>query len=109
MRVIARKNCNPELAPILTRLSGALQQKSIFQMSGRLTKKDLGTLPATNCPIPILCFIRKIMDKYSIFRYPSNELIRDKQHGFRHLRSTAALLCFVNYSWLKSLELYGQF
>ena len=115
---IVLKMCAVELSPILRELFQYSLEKGIFPENWKsalvqpIPKKGKKSDPNNYRPIALLPVISKVMEKYineSILNFlESNNIISDRQYGFRKHRSTADMLAYVSHIWSQAVEKHGE-
>lgn len=103
------KACAPELSPVLTRLYRLSFRTGIVLKSWKLANvqpvsKKGSRADLTNYrPISITSILCKIMERVLNSRLMAylegNDLLSDRQYGFRRNRSTGDLLVYVTHLW----------
>ncbi|KAJ8713484.1 hypothetical protein PYW07_013854 [Mythimna separata] len=104
---IVLKACAPELSPVLTRLYRLSYRTGIVPKSWKLAnvqpvpKKGSRADPANYRPISITSILCKIMERVLNSRLMAylegNDLLSDRQYGFRRHQSTGDLLVYANH------------
>ena len=115
---IVLKMCAVELTPILRELFQYSLEKGIFPENWKsaliqpIPKKGKKCDPNNYRPIALLPVISKVMEKYineSVLNHlESNNIISDRQYGFRKQRSTADMLAYVSHIWSQAVEGHGE-
>lgn len=115
---IVLKTCAPELTPVLTRLFTLLYSLSEVPSSWKVAivhpipKKGDRTDPSNYRPIAITSILSKVMERVINTRLlaylEENQLINDRQYGFRHGRSTGDLLAYLTHRWAAAIESKGE-
>lgn len=110
--------CAPELTPILTRLfrlsmeTGQVPKAWKFANVQPVPKKGSRADPANYRPISvtsILCkTMERVLNKKLLGYLEVNDLLSDRQYGFRQNRSTGDLLVYATHIWSEALEKYGE-
>ncbi|CAK1594574.1 unnamed protein product [Parnassius mnemosyne] len=104
---IALKVRAPELSPVLTRLFRLLFRTGIVPKSWKqanvqlVPKKGSRTYPANYRSISITSILCKIMERilnaHFMAYLEQNDLLIDRQYGFRRIRSTGNLLAYATH------------
>ena len=112
------KQCAPELAPILTKLFQRCYEVGYCPSQWKIAevvpvpKKGDPSNPSNYRPIAITSVICKVMETLlakNLLKYPEqNNLISDRQYGFRKSRSTGDLLAHVTGLWSNILNVGGE-
>jgi hypothetical protein len=115
---IVLKTCAPELSPVLTRLfrlslkTGLVPQSWKFANVQPVPKKGSRADPSNYRPIAITSILCKIMERVlnnKLLAYlEGNDLLSDRQFGFRRNRSTGDLLIYATHLWGESVERHGE-
>ncbi|CAG4956470.1 unnamed protein product [Colias eurytheme] len=115
---IVLKTCAPELSPILTRLFRLSFKMGVVPKAWKLAniqpvpKKGSRADPSNYRPISITSIICKIMERILNYRLlthlESNDILNDRQYGFRKKRSTGDLLVHASHLWGEALENHGE-
>ncbi|KAL0879124.1 hypothetical protein ABMA27_004075 [Loxostege sticticalis] len=110
--------CAPELAPVLTRLYRLSLKTKIVPKSWKLAnvqpvpKKGSRADPSNYRPIAITSVLCKVMERVlnrKLLSYlEDNDLLSDRQYGFRRGRSTGDLLVYVTHCWGEAIENHGE-
>ncbi|CAH2097689.1 unnamed protein product [Euphydryas editha] len=118
---IVLKNCAAELSPVLTRLYRLSFRSGTVPKAWKLTnvqpvpKKGSRADPANYRPIAITSTLCKVMERVvnnRLLAYlEDNDLLSDRQYGFRQRRSTGDLLVYATHLWgkpsINMLPAYG--
>ncbi|KAJ2945954.1 hypothetical protein O0L34_g4871 [Tuta absoluta] len=110
--------CAPELSPVLTRLfrlflkertvPGAWKLANVQPVPNKGDRAD----PAHYRPIAITSILCKVMERVlnsKLLTYlEDNDLLNDRQYGFRRGRSTGGLLVYVTQCWGEAIEKNGE-
>ncbi|CAH2064889.1 unnamed protein product, partial [Iphiclides podalirius] len=112
------KACAPELSPVLTRLFRLSFETGVVPKSWKLAnvqpipKKGSRADPANYRPISITSILCKTMERILNARLMAyleqNDLLSDRQYGFRRNRSTGDLLVYATHLWGEALENNGE-
>nr|CAH7724573.1 unnamed protein product [Callosobruchus chinensis] len=115
---VVPKKCAPELAPILTRLFCMSYSSGVFPKDWKsaciqsVPKKGSKDDPSNYRPVALLSVISKVVEKcvnQVLMKFVElNQLINNRQHGFRHQRSTGDLLAYVTHVWNKFIHSFGE-
>ncbi|RVE49051.1 hypothetical protein evm_006297 [Chilo suppressalis] len=115
---IVLRSCAPELTPVLTRLFQLSLATGKVPSSWKLAnvqpvpKKGSRTDPANYRPISITSILCKSMERilnHRLLAYlESNDLLSDRQYGFRRNRSTGDFLACATHIWSEAIEKYGE-
>ncbi|KAL0821757.1 hypothetical protein ABMA28_005179 [Loxostege sticticalis] len=110
--------CAPELSPVLTRLYRLSLKTKIVPKSWKLAnvqpvpKKGSRADPSNYRPIAITSVLCKVMERVlnrKLLSYlEDNDLLSDRQYGFRRGRSTGDLLVYVTHCWGEAIENHGE-
>ncbi|KAL0878611.1 hypothetical protein ABMA27_003690 [Loxostege sticticalis] len=110
--------CAPELAPVLTRLYRLSLKTKILPKSWKLAnvqpvpKKGSRADSSNYRPIAITSVLCKVMERVlnrKLLSYlEDNDLLSDRQYGFRRGRSTGDLLVYVTHCWGEAIENHGE-
>lgn len=112
------KTCAPELTPILTRLfrlsmtSGRVPKSWKLANVQPVPKKGSRADPANYRPISVTSILCKSMERVlnnRLLAYlEANDLLSDRQYGFRRGRSTGDLLVYATHIWSEAIEKNGE-
>lgn len=112
------RNCAPELSPVLTRLFRLSLVKRMVPKVWKLAnvqpvpKKGDRADPVNYRPIAITSILCKVMERVlnsKLLTYlEDNDLLSDRQYGFRRGRSTGDLLVYVTHCWGEAIEKHGE-
>ncbi|XP_047997328.1 uncharacterized protein LOC125234949 [Leguminivora glycinivorella] len=112
------KQCAPELSPVLTRLYRLSLQTRVVPKSWKLAnvqpvpKKGSRADPCNYRPIAITSMLCKVMERVlngKLLTYlETNDLLSDRQYGFRRGRSTGDLLAYVTHRCGEAIERNGE-
>ena len=115
---IVLKKCAPELAPVLTRLFRLCLKSGVCPTSWKDTdvcpvpKKGSRSNHANYRPIaitPVLCKVMESLINTELLLFlENNNLIHDRQYGFRKARSTGDILAYVTNLWSSILDKSGE-
>ncbi|RVE51677.1 hypothetical protein evm_003649 [Chilo suppressalis] len=115
---IVLKTCAPELSPVLTRLFRLSLDTEQVPKSWKLAnvqpvpKKGSHADPANYRPISVTSLLCKSMERvlnHKILAYlEANDLLSDRQFGFRRNRSTGDLLVYATHIWSEAIEKHGE-
>ncbi|KAJ2947549.1 hypothetical protein O0L34_g17337 [Tuta absoluta] len=110
--------CAPELSPVLTRLFRLSLKERTVPGAWKLAnvqpvpKKGDRADPAHYRPIAITSILCKVMERVlnsKLLTYlEDNDLLSDRQYGFRRGRSTGDLLVYVTHCWGEAIEKNGE-
>ena len=115
---VVLKTCAPELSPVLTRLFRLSLESGLVPKSWKLAnvqpvpKKGSRADPANYRPISVTSILCKTMERVlnnRLLAYlEANDLISDRQYGFRRNRSTGDLLAYATHIWSETIEKHGE-
>ena len=115
---IVLKKCSKEIAPVLSKLFRLCVHTSTFPNSWKeaniqpVPKKGAGSDPSDYRPIAITSTLGKvfeiILNHHIVKHLEKNNLLNDKQYGFRQERSTVDLLCLLTHTLLKTTDNHGE-
>ena len=110
--------CAPELSPVLTRLyrlslkTGSVPKSWKVANVQPVPKKGSRADPSNYRPIAITSILCKVMERIlnkKLLAYLEAEnLLSDRQYGFRRGRSTGDLLVYATHFWGKAIEKHGE-
>ena len=117
--VIVLKMCSPELSPVLSKLFNKCLSESSFPICWKCASvvpifKNSGerSQPGNYRPISLLPIISKIFESVIksviVNHLESQNLLSDKQYGFRSSRSTADLLTVITEKIYRALDNCGE-
>lgn len=112
------RTCAPELTPVLTRLfllsykTGKVPSSWKVAFIHPIPKKGDRTDPSNYRPIAITSLLSKVMERVintQLLGYlEANQLISDRQYGFRHGRGAGDLLIYLTHQWAAAIESKGE-
>ena len=112
------KNCASVLTPCLGKLfrlclsSGTFPSCWKFALIQPVPKKGDRSQPSNYRPIALISCLSKvfetILNKKILKHLSSNNLLSDRQYGFRKGRSTGDLLAYLSESWASSFRDFGE-
>lgn len=115
---IVLRTCAPELSPILTRLfrlsleAGKVPKVWKLANVQPVPKKGSRADPANYRPISVTSILCKTMERVlntKLLAYlETNDILSDRQYGFRRNRSTGDLLAYATYIWSEAIERHGE-
>lgn len=115
---VVLKTCAPELSPVLTRLFSLSLKTGVVPKSWKLAnvqpvpKKGSRADPLNYRPISITSLLCKCMERVlnsKLLAYlENNDLLSDRQYGFRRNRSTGDLLVYATHIWSEAIEKHGE-
>ena len=115
---VVLKNCASVLAPCLSRLFRLCLSSQTFPSCWKFArihpihKKGDRSVPTNYRPISLVSCISKVFESVlnvQILKHlESNNLLSDRQYGFRKGRSTADLLAYLSDSWSSSFRDFGE-
>ena len=115
---IVLKTCAPELSPILTRLFRLSLETGKVPMAWKqanvqpVPKKGSRADPSNYRPISVTSILCKSMERVlngKLLAYlEANDILSDRQYGFRRNRSTGDLLAYAIHIWSEAIEKHGE-
>ena len=113
------KNCDSSLSQPLARLFHLSYSSGVYPTNWKLTnvqpvfkKKGNRSDPRDYRPIAITSILAKVMEKVikqNLMIYlETNDLIHDRQYGFRSKRSTGDIMAYLSQQWSQSLHSFGE-
>nr|CAI5862375.1 unnamed protein product [Callosobruchus analis] len=114
---IVLKRCAVELTPILCKFFRISYEQGVFSSSWKIgcvqpiPKKGKKTDPTNYRPVALLSIMSKVMEAVintQLLKYlDNNNILHDRQYGFRKHRSTGDLLAYVTHMWNRAIENHG--
>ncbi|CAH2090623.1 unnamed protein product [Euphydryas editha] len=115
---IVRCTCAPELSPPLTRLYRLSLKTGKVPKSWKLAnvqpvpKKGSRADPVNYRPISVTSILCKTMERALnnklLAHLEGNDLLSDRQYGFRQNRSTGDLLVYATHIWSEAIDKHGE-
>ncbi|CAH2239422.1 jg7296, partial [Pararge aegeria aegeria] len=115
---VVLKTCAPELSPILTRLYRLSLKTTQVPKAWKIAnvqpvpKKGSRADPSNYRPIAItslLCkSLERVLNNRLLAYLENNELLSDRQYGFRRNRSTGDLLVYATHIWGEAMDKHGE-